>query len=237
MREYEHTFNLGFVSPLFQLLLCLVGKTEDCTRLCGTAGDGEAMYKAFEKDNKVLMLCGLLFAQLQLSCYFGDWVILKHLLVEMKPTFNKAQINFVFCISMVFTALSHYEVFKKSKKRGHLRAARKYTKIIKSWVENGNVNCAPGLALLKAEEVSLKGDLLKIESAYDDAIGIADRDGFHQYEALATERAGLVFKEKGDKKRAIAYLRKSCLLYEQWGAMGKVEHIQQKYIREYYWYK
>jgi hypothetical protein len=59
-----------------------------------------------------------------------------------------------------------------------------------------------------------------------------------QYEALATERAGLVFKEKGDKKRAIAHLRRICLLYEQWGAMGKVvEDIQQKYIRGCFWYK
>jgi predicted negative regulator of RcsB-dependent stress response len=140
------------------------------------------------------------------------------------------------CISIVFVALSHYEVYKKTKKRSHLRAARKYTKIINGWVENGNINCAPGLALLKAEEVSLTGDLLKIKEAYDDAIGIADRDGFRQYEALATERAGLVFKGKGDKKRAIAYLRQSCLLYEQWGAMGKVEDIQQKYIRGCCWY-
>jgi hypothetical protein len=48
-------------------------------------------------------------------------------------------------------------------------------------LKNGNANCAPVLALLKAEEVSLMGDfLLKIESAYDDAIGIEDRDGFRQ---------------------------------------------------------
>jgi hypothetical protein len=87
MREFKQTFNLGLVSPLFQQLLCLLGKAKYCTRLRGAACDGEAMHQAAEKDNNVIMLHVILFTQLYLSCYFGDCFALKHLLAGWNETY------------------------------------------------------------------------------------------------------------------------------------------------------
>ena len=43
--------------------------------------------------------------------------------------------------------------------------------------------------------------------------------------ALATERLGKYFLERGDKESAGPYIDEAISLYRQWGATAKVDHL------------
>jgi predicted negative regulator of RcsB-dependent stress response len=79
--------------------------------------------------------------------------------------------------------------------------------------------------LAKAEEVCFSGKVLSIEAAYDEAMNIANREGFTNYEAIPAERAGLAFKMLGEKEKATQYLKQSISLFNDCGATAKVEDM------------
>ena len=89
---------------------------------------------------------------------------------------------------------------------------------LEQWVRKGNVNCHHMLLLLRAE-------LHPTQQAFDEAIAVAGKLGFLHNQALGNERAGLFFLAQGDKGWASSYLANARTLYEEWGAHGKVRHL------------
>ena len=229
MQEYGHHHYLHML-PSYQLLLCLVGEAEEPSKLSGSAFDGDERYADLKKSKDVLAFRILAMAKLQLAFFFGDWEALVRLLPDMKRTYNKAQVHLMSFITILFTALSHYVVYEKTKKHAHLKAGRKLRDTIQSWVDKGNANCEPALALLKAEEACLSEDTKTIEEAFNEAQEIAGREGFIYFEAISAERAGLFFEKRGDRERANRNFRQSATLFERWGAIAKVDDIVQKHL-------
>ena len=63
----------------------------------------------------------------------------------------------------------------------------------------------------------------------DTAIASAYQDGFPHHAALASERAGIFFFRSAEEKLASKYLTRASLLYEEWGAITKVDQIESHY--------
>jgi signal transduction histidine kinase/GAF domain-containing protein len=64
---------------------------------------------------------------------------------------------------------------------------------------------------------------------YEDAIRISREHGYLQDEALAYELAAAFYSSRGFATTAEAYLRNARHRYEQWGALGKVKHLEARH--------
>src|SRR5690606_36557933 len=100
---------------------------------------------------------------------------------------------------------------------------------ISLWTANCPENFANRLALIGAEMARIDERHLDAQQLYEEAVRLARRDGFLQNQALACERAGTFYAERGLDTSASAYLRQARECYERWGASGKVRLLDARY--------
>jgi hypothetical protein len=102
-------------------------------------------------------------------------------------------------------------------------AGKKIIKLFLAETEMGSVNAHPILQMLQAEEKPSK-------ELYDKAIKSCGRSGLIQHQAYMYERAGIyLLNTENDEGGGEFYLTQASLLYNDWGAWGKVEQMKDQY--------
>ena len=81
-------------------------------------------------------------------------------------------------------------------------------------------------SLIEAELASLDGNLAEAKKDYEVAILLAGRNGFTNYQGLAHERVAAHALRMGDNNEARYHYRLALDLYTEWGALGKVSHLE-----------
>jgi PAS domain S-box-containing protein len=97
------------------------------------------------------------------------------------------------------------------------------------WAENCPENFENRAALVAAEIARIEGRELDAEGLYETAIQSAREHSFLQNEAIAHEVAARFYSARGFETIAHAYLRNARYCYLRWGALGKVEQLDQRY--------
>jgi len=95
------------------------------------------------------------------------------------------------------------------------------------WVSNSPQNFHHKFALVSAEIARIRGMNEDAMHFYEDAIQAAHQNAFLQYEALAYEMAGKFYATEGFASFSTSYIFKARACYQQWGASGKVKHLEQ----------
>ncbi|KAL0477338.1 hybrid signal transduction histidine kinase dhkG [Acrasis kona] len=86
------------------------------------------------------------------------------------------------------------------------------------------------LCLLQAELERVNGNLEHGLELFEQAIELCMQNGFHHFEALANELLGRLWvHSKKRLKYAKPHLQESLYLYNQWGAVGKVEQLLKQF--------
>ena len=111
----------------------------------------------------------------------------------------------------------------------HLAALRAHGEELTVWNQSCSENFADRFALVAAEIARMEGRIVDAESLYEDAIRHAQTQGFVHNEALASERAGQFYMDRGFGTVAHAYFRQAKSCYVVWGAGGKVENLETRY--------
>ncbi|WP_394846771.1 AAA family ATPase [Pendulispora brunnea] len=83
--------------------------------------------------------------------------------------------------------------------------------------------------LVSAERARLDGDHGKAAELYDEAIALAQRNGFARDHALANELASKFYAARGRTTLARAYMTEAHFDYTRWGAIAKVEDLERRY--------
>ncbi|WP_224248534.1 trifunctional serine/threonine-protein kinase/ATP-binding protein/sensor histidine kinase [Hyalangium gracile] len=83
--------------------------------------------------------------------------------------------------------------------------------------------------MVTAELERLRGRAQEAMQAYEDAIQAARAHGLIQNVALASELAARFWKERGYPTIATSYARQAREAYGQWGAEGKVRHLDEQW--------
>jgi len=99
---------------------------------------------------------------------------------------------------------------------------------LKKWFKTSE-NYKNKLSLLQAEMASLNNDNSNAVVLYENAMTLAKNNKFLHEEALAYERAGMIFLQTHFIDKASFCLSHSCRLYMLWGAKAKVNHLRQLY--------
>ncbi|MBV7271753.1 response regulator [Clostridium sp. PL3] len=124
---------------------------------------------------------------------------------------------------------SSYESLNKDKQMLLMNKLKVHRSIFQKWVEicPQNFNC--NILLIDAEIARISKNFLKAMDLYDEAIRDSEENGFKVIEALANELAAKFHLSFNRKKIAISYLEDAIVLYEKWGAKGKVRYLIKSY--------
>ena len=233
MLDYKRDSNYSVSCPTWQLLLNLIGhhSVRDPFKFTGEAMDEDAFVEENTKRKNVGALQTFWINKCQLAYYLEDWNEADALLVKFGKTKSTLATHVFAVIYTFFSGLNNLALARSTKKkRKYKRAARPFIKLMKSWVQAGNMNLSHKLMLLNAEYEALnehRGERLR--KLYDNAIATAARGGFIQDAALANERAGICFSDLQDDYWAGNYIDRAYTLYSEWGAQTKVRRLQESH--------
>ncbi|OOG77137.1 AAA family ATPase [Algoriphagus sp. A40] len=97
------------------------------------------------------------------------------------------------------------------------------------WAKNCPENFEHLRLLMEAELSGLSGRTKEALDLYEQAIGLAGKNGFVRDEAMANEMAAQYLIRLGFTKASEGYLLSSHYLYYRWGAYGKTRDMEKKY--------
>ncbi|WP_141211736.1 AAA family ATPase [Pseudanabaena sp. SR411] len=100
---------------------------------------------------------------------------------------------------------------------------------IQFWADHAPMNYRHQQHLIEAERYRVLGQVLTAMDFYDLAIAEASENGYIQDQALANELAAKFYLDQNRLTIAKAYMREARYHYLQWGALAKVQHLENRY--------
>ncbi|HEX8539141.1 MAG TPA: GAF domain-containing protein, partial [Cystobacter sp.] len=107
-----------------------------------------------------------------------------------------------------------------------LEAIQGHQRQLAEWAENCPENFHALERLVSAEWARLLGRPDEATRAYEEAIRSARENGATQYVGLASELAANFWRTRQAPIVAHAFVREARAAYRQWGALGKVQHLE-----------
>src|SRR5258708_1123 len=99
---------------------------------------------------------------------------------------------------------------------------------LSEWAEANPPTFFDKYALVSAEVARIEGRDPEAMRLYEDAILSARKHGFIQNEAISNEVAARFYLDRGYETTAYAYFRNAHQCYLRWGALSKVDQMEQK---------
>eukprot|EP00339_Tiarina_fusa_P000461 CAMPEP_0117002134 /NCGR_PEP_ID=MMETSP0472-20121206/3906_1 /TAXON_ID=693140 ORGANISM="Tiarina fusus, Strain LIS" /NCGR_SAMPLE_ID=MMETSP0472 /ASSEMBLY_ACC=CAM_ASM_000603 /LENGTH=1051 /DNA_ID=CAMNT_0004702383 /DNA_START=156 /DNA_END=3311 /DNA_ORIENTATION=+ len=227
MKAYGHESVLMMIKPLWQMVHNFMGRAHvDPKTLTGEIMEQEYTIQYARENNKTLLIW-LHFYRLLLAYMFGDYESAEiHATVcrvaESNPFGSSDRVLLVFYDGLVTLA-------QGKKSRARMQQAKRCIKTFKKWAKQSPENFLGKLYFLEAEHAAATGDHKRAHSKYTSAISLSREGGYIMQHALANERAGLYFLEKGDEDTAKTYLREALAVYNKWGGITKCEYLMETY--------
>jgi histidine kinase len=250
MVEFNQKTWLNLTVPYLQMFLNFMGHADDTSILTGDVMNQAEMESAMTESNNVMALNTIWLAQLYLSAFFEDTPLGLEIVKRLETNAEQAAGHLNYYEYKFVAALTYQGAYRLQRNNGsssmrhrYKHAAKKIIKRFEKFAKDGCVNVVPLLAILKAEQMScFTGNCKQIytqelRAAYDNAIVEARNANLLQYEALATEKAGLVLLElQFEQQEAVAYLSRAIELYMKWGACekaGRLENTRKELVSRY----
>jgi PAS domain S-box-containing protein len=133
---------------------------------------------------------------------------------------------------IMFDSLIHLGLWNQLSKEERKHAQKRILgnlKKLKKWAKFSPDNNLHRVALVEAELARVLGNSSEAREFYDEAVHLAQENQFMQDEALANELAGRFYLQRGMDNLARYYLRLAHRGYQNWGAVVKVRHLEEKY--------
>ena len=232
MEDFGMHKHLHCLQSLWQLILNLQGESSNTTILSGSVHDEEWALEFTQQNGDLHHLSHLNKDRLFAAAFFGNWELGAELGMAEIETICKALLGqHSTVVSHFITGLSCFEMAgrrgSKKKKKKYLRAAMTSRKAIKGWFAKGNPNAQHYLLFLNAEKARYKGKTEQALSLYQRTYILSGRTGYNHDQALVCERMYSFYKDiLGDPVAAQQCLSDALELYQEWGAMKKVELLQ-----------
>ena len=215
-----------------QVVLNLMGQSENTTLVVGGSYDEKEMIPRFIKNNDTADL-GSLYAMKALLCaIFGnnkDTIsIAKESEKYSETTIGLVYRNLIyFYTSLIY--LSHCPGAPAQKRYWYLRRVYINQKQLRKWARYAPENMMHKWHLVEAERYRINGKNLQAMIHYDKSVSLAKQNGYIHEEALANELAAKYYLARGNDRIARAYMKEASYLYTIWGAIGKVDHLNETY--------
>ena len=189
--------------------------------------------KSYEAHQSVFAMVYANTLQSQVLYLFGE--------PERALTYSEAAGEIIIFVSSAFVIVEHNfyqsliladlagKATDEEEKNSLLERLQACQQQMTVWVDHCSENFLHKRLLVAAELLRLEGRMMEAMNTYDQAIDTARRHGFTQDEALANELAGRFWLARGKEKFAAVYLQDAHQNYRNWGAVRKVEALEQEF--------
>jgi len=223
---------LNFHEIYWQAVLNLLGKSEDPCRLQGEAYDEQIRLPLHEQANDRLGVAYLYWNKLLLSYWFENYseaiknttIAEKYLDVvvglPLVPLFH-------FYDSLIWLAV--YYARSESEQNTILERVRNNQQKMQKWAHHAPMNHLHKFYLVEAERHRVLHEKIEAIEMYDKSIALAKENEYINEEALAHELAAKFYLSWGKETIAQVYMQNAHYSYQLWGAIAKVEDLEEKY--------
>jgi hypothetical protein len=231
MRELKQETVLDSLLPIHQLALNLMGQSSHRVVLTGRALDEAQLRKRVtEKKTTPAIEQQIDRFKIMAAVLFGEYEIAFALTQQSLAKIDKMLPGaYGLCHACFYSALACISMALQTKQTKYKRAARRYARRIKQWAVHGNPNVNHLDSFLDAELAALSGQWTLAHTKYEQTTLLAGRRGLVHEHALSQERWAEACLRRADPEDALYHLHKASSLYEEWGAVAKVEQIRSKF--------
>ncbi|MFN6566278.1 AAA family ATPase [Dendronalium sp. ChiSLP03b] len=239
MATYSHAVNQLKQNVVFywieiyrQTVLNIMGAVQNPCHLSGEAYNEEKNLPVQIEANDGCALAYLYLCKLHLCYLFADYpqAIENAMKAEQYLPSVTGQFvvpKFYFYNSLAWLATYHDAEPSKQKEILHKVAVNQEK--LRKWSDSIPINYLHKFYLVKAEKYQVLGQYIQAMDYYDRAITHAKEYEYIHEEALANELAAKFYLEWGKTKIAQTYLIDAYYGYVRWGALAKVNDLQQRY--------
>jgi hypothetical protein len=186
-----------------------------------------------DANHSILTMIALTY-KAQLSCFFGFWEKSVSIFQYMMKFCDGFYFGYGVMPCSFFGGIAAYSLYRKTKKRIHLKFAKKNQAVLQRAYNRGCPNALAFLTLLQAEALAVKHTekYWVVSAAYDLAIETMASAGLPHAEGLANERA--TFYQARHKKRLAAekyFVRAQELYMHDWGSIAKHDWLLEQMER------
>lgn len=123
----------------------------------------------------------------------------------------------------------NYLGFSEEKKKVYWDILKNNHQRLKKLADSCPENYLEKYTIISAQMAGISGNFIETINLFDEAIEIAQENGFTQNEGIANELAARYFLKRNKKTIATAYLKAALLAYAKWGASAKIKHLEEKH--------
>ncbi len=230
LTQINQKISLCYNQIVHQVVLNLLGESNDPCRLIGSAFDEEAALNSFLADQVFSGIQYLFLHKTALACFFCnfDGILAK---IDGSERYLNASTGMIMLPEFYFFAtLGRIQVYESAQAQEQLRRQiEQGIAEMTRWAEQAPMNFQHKLDLLNAEYHRMLGNKQLAIELYDQAIAGADANGYIQEAALANEFAARFYLSWGKEKVAQAYLTQAYYDYAHWGAAAKISDLERRY--------
>ncbi len=193
----------------------------------------EATFEAqLTGDRMNTMICLYWILKLKARFLSGDYADALAAATKAKPALGREPIQIYLLDYSYYTALTVAALYENASTdeqgewRNLLTAHREQ---LREWAENYPPTFGDKHALVSGEIARLEGRDADAMRFYEQAIKSARENGFVQNEGLAHEVAAAFYGARGVESIAQKYLQNARHCYLRWGALGKVQQLEQRH--------
>ena len=232
IKRFRQETNLNYLRIERQALLNLVEVSPDPVRLEGDAYSENSMLEVHEKAGDKSAIAILFIMKTMLAFIYGRFS-------ESAEFAEKAVSSIEGLMGLAYVPLAYYydslarlalyDSSSRDIQKKLMRRIKANLKILRRWADNAPVNHGHKCDLVQAELSRLTGSHDKAMRLYDRAAESALENGYINESAVACECAARFYLSLGYEKIASVYMADARDRFREWGALAKVEDLEQRY--------
>ncbi|AOY79647.2 AAA family ATPase [Moorena producens JHB] len=215
-----------------QAVLNLLGNAENPCYLIGKTYNEAQMLPIHQQANDISTMA-LLYANKLILCFlFGELVEAREIAAKLELYLEGIPGQVFVPLFYFYDSLLRLALYPSSttleKEECLARVATNQEKM-KNWADYAPMNYLHKFHLVEAERHRILGQNLEAMDLYNCAIAEAKENGYLNEEALANELAAKFYLEWSKNKIAQVYMIEAYHRYTHWGALAKVQDLEQRY--------
>lgn len=231
MDDYSQFAAISLTQLYLQMTLNMMGESANPAVMTGAIINETDMLTALTQDGgQALRIFWSL--KLILLYMFDERTEMAKTLLVLRRKVKSGGFTLSVALRIFMRSLASSELAISTGQRKYKDQAKRLTRRMKQYVEKGKmINYYHMVELLLAEQTQLdpRAKHEDIKDAYFKAIRMSTRRGFVPDTAIATERLARYLLTQNEPEDAKFYLQQSKGLYKDWGAIAKVQHMDQTY--------
>src|SRR5712671_4822896 len=231
-REAKYGAAADIIRSQQRFIATLQGRTAGFSTFSDVQFDEATFEAQLTGDRMTLMIAWYWILKLNARFLSGDYAEALAAADKVKPLLSAAAAQIQLLGYFYYTALTVaacYENASADEKQGWRELLTAHQEQLREWAETYPPTFADKHALVLAEIARLEGRDADAMRLYEQAIRLAREHGFVQNEGVAHELAAGFYLGRGSTTAARAHLEGARNCFARWGALGKVQQLDQRY--------